>query len=133
MGREGERRGVNFDAPGEAADVVADEQDGAEYTGQVEEEENSERDGVASGARGSDAAPAEEAPHAEGLVPARGSDERGKGEVFDGRKVRKYKGSTRPPGIMLEFLQFAIPKDKQKAITEYEKKPVVAPARLARC
>ncbi len=95
--RESELRGVNFDAPAEVPDVVADEPDAPEHIGQVEEEENSERDGVASGSGGPDAAPFEEAPHPKGLVHARGSDERGKGEVVDGRKVRKYKVSTRPP------------------------------------
>ena len=95
--RESELKGVNFDAPIEAPDVVAEEPDAAEYVGQVEEEENSEQDGVASGSGGPDAVPAEETPHPEGSTPARGSDERGKGEVVDGRTVRRYRGSTRPP------------------------------------
>ncbi len=46
--RESELKGVNFDAPVEAPDVVAEESDAADYTGQIEEEENSERCGVAS-------------------------------------------------------------------------------------
>ena len=92
---------------------MAGESDAADYTGQVEEEESSERGEVASGSGGPDAAPVEEAPYPEGPTPARGSDERGKGEVVDGRKVRKCKGSTRPPGIMPEFWQCAIPKDKK--------------------
>ncbi len=36
--RESELKGVNFDAPVEAPDVVAEESDAADYTGQVEEE-----------------------------------------------------------------------------------------------
>ncbi len=47
--RESELKGVIFDAPAEAPDVVAEESDAADYTGQVEEEENPERGEVASG------------------------------------------------------------------------------------
>ena len=111
--RESELKGVNFDAPVEAPDVVAEESDAADYTGQIEEEENPERGEVASGSGGPDAAPVEEAPNPEGPTPARGSDERGKGEVVDGRNVRKYRGSTRPPEIMPELWQCANPKDKK--------------------
>ena len=116
--RESELKGVNFDAPIEVPDVVADEPDAAEYIGQIEDEENFQQDEVASGSGGPDAAPAEEAPHPKGSTPAGGSDERGKGEVVDGRKVRKYKGSTRPPGIMPEFWQRATLKDRGEAIAE---------------
>ena len=97
--RESEFKGVNFDAPGEAPDVVDDEPD-AEYVGQIEDEENPEQEEVASGSGGPDAVPAEEALNTKVSVPTKGSDERGKGDVADGRKVRKHAGSTRPPGII---------------------------------
>ena len=70
--RESELKGVNFDAPVEAPDVVAEESDAADYTGQIEEEENSERGEVASVSGGPNAAPVEEAPHPKGPTPAMG-------------------------------------------------------------
>ena len=103
-------------------EIVAEELDEVGYFGQVEEEEeNPEQEEVASGSVGSDSAQADEAPFPEGSVPSEGKDERGEGGVIDGRKVRRYEGSTRPPGISPELWSISTPRQKKATIAIYEK------------
>ncbi len=106
---------MGFDTPSKEPEVVAEELDEVGYFGQVDEEEENPKQGeVASGSGGPEASPAEEAPNPEGSVPSKGNDERGEEGVIDGRKVRKHKGSTRPPGISPELWVVSTPKQNKR-------------------
>ena len=114
---------MNYDAPGQEPEVVAEELGEVGYFGQVDEEEESPDGEVASDSRGPDPVEAKEAPNPEEPSPSNGRDERGEGEVIDGIKVRRYKGSTRLPGISPQVWAVSTPETEEGDVQTLREEP----------
>ncbi len=79
-----------------------------------EVDENHAQGEVASGSGGPEAVPTEGAPNPEGSVPSKGKDERGEGDVVDGRQLRKYKRVDQTTGDFTELWSISTHKQKRR-------------------